>query len=79
MTQIHTSMYAKDSIVGDLKRECYDEVCSYSEAMEAIENVPSMIAFWDFHNDPCESFGLKAYKYQFSDLGLFMIFQLLTI
>ena len=34
---------------GDLRRECYDEVCSYSEAMEAIEHVPSMIAFWGIH------------------------------
>lgn len=56
---------------GDLKRECYDEVCSYSEAMEAIENVPSMIAFWDFHNDPCESFGLCFEECRNGNNGMF--------
>merc|ERR1711868_178278 len=43
---------------GDLRRECYDEVCSYSEAMEAIEHVPSMIAFWGIHKNPCDTFNL---------------------
>lgn len=43
---------------GNLQRECYEEVCSYAEAMEAIENVPSMIAFWNIHKRPCETLRL---------------------
>uniref|UniRef100_A0A3B3QSS7 Transmembrane gamma-carboxyglutamic acid protein 4-like n=1 Tax=Paramormyrops kingsleyae TaxID=1676925 RepID=A0A3B3QSS7_9TELE len=36
-------------IAGDLERECLEEVCTYEESREILENIPETDAFWQHY------------------------------
>ena len=48
---------------GDLIRECYEESCTMSEMMEAIESVPMLSIFKQYQSDPCRNFNMCSVMY----------------
>lgn len=48
----------EEVVEGNMKSECYDEDCSQSEALEAIENIKLTTLFWQYRANPCTKFDM---------------------
>ena len=48
----------EEVVEGNMKSECYDEDCSQSEALEAIENIKLTTLFWQYRANPCKKFDM---------------------
>ena len=48
----------EEVVEGKLGPECYEEECSHSEAMEAIENIRTATLFAQYRQSPCTKFDL---------------------
>jgi len=48
----------EEFLEGRLKQECYDEDCSHSEAMEAIEDIKMASVYFKANKNPCDTFNL---------------------
>ena len=46
------------TLEGRLQAECYDEDCTQSEAMEAIEDMKMARVYWKADSNPCTFFNL---------------------
>ncbi|XP_054633891.1 protein Z, vitamin K-dependent plasma glycoprotein b isoform X2 [Dunckerocampus dactyliophorus] len=43
--------FVEEILQGNLERECYEELCSYEEAMEYFEDSAKTLAFWTIYSD----------------------------